>query len=191
MEMKCPNCETLISSDAVMCYACGSKIEPNPYNLNEGQLDTLRKAVIAMDNEEWSRAIEHYDDILRERPDISHYWVCRALALAFLDRKDEAWQNLCKAVEVDPENPEPWQARLEFALDEGNHHLKTHMDEYRRRHGRDADALYSLADSMFLLSPKHHMEIRRLCEEALLADPKHKKTRKLLKKLEKKLKKMR
>jgi tetratricopeptide (TPR) repeat protein len=189
MEVDCQNCGTSVSSDAVMCYACGANLNPNPHNLNEEQLSISGKAEAAMDSEDWTQAIGHYDKLLSERPDIGHFWVCKALAYGYLGRTEETWKYLCKAIEADPGNDEPWQVRLEFSIDGEGDYLKRHIDEFRYRFGKNPESLYGLAENIFMLSSDHCLEVQRLCDEALLIDPNHRKTRKLLKKVQKVMKK--
>lgn len=58
-------------------------------------------------------AVEHYDQLLAERPDLAQQvLVKRATALINLGRKDDARSDFERAIAADPENPEP---RLRFA----------------------------------------------------------------------------
>lgn len=61
----------------------------------------------------FTEAVEHYDQLLAERPDLAQQvLVKRATALVNLGREDDARGDFERAIAADPENPEP---RLRYA----------------------------------------------------------------------------
>ena len=153
----------------------------------------LEKAEEAMMNSNWTVAASEYDRILSERPDISHFWICKGLALSFLGRTDETWDCLCRAIEAEPNNEEPWQVRLEFSVDEEGDYLRKHLEAYFGKFGNGPEQALVLADKIFTLSNSRNMRYQialGLCDRVLATEPKNKRARKLSKQIQKTMKKL-
>jgi len=182
--VKCPNCGTDVPNTAVMCYACGDKLD-DPFNLDSKQASLFKEANNAMDNENWTKAIEHYSQLIELRPDVSHFLICMGIAYAFLDKNDTTWECYTKAIKIKPSDEEPWEMRLEFSLEAPGHYLQSHIHEYIEQFGGSSNSLFKLAEAIDLVSNKHNNIVLDLCKKILNQDPENKKAIKLMRKIEK------
>lgn len=174
----------MVAWNAPMCYACGAIID-NPFKLDTGQKSLFTQANDAMDREEWAKAAEFYDHLIKLRPDVSHFLSCAGVAYAFLDNKEKAWERHSRAIAVKPADEDVWQTRLEFAAEEVGPYLQIHIDEYIRYHKGSSESLAGLADSLFTVSKQHNAIVIDLCNKALNMDPENKIAMKLKKRIQK------
>ena len=188
MEVKCPECGTSVSNEAAMCYACGSQLSKNQFNLTEGLLEIMKKAEKAMDSENWNDAIVHFSTILSYRPEIADIWIYKAYAQSSMRDLEASWQSYSKAIEIEPNNEDNWETRFEMALEEPGDYFQKHIDEYFSQFGRNPDTLIKLAKRIILYPTDHVKTAIDFCNEILLKDAKNRKAKKILKKAKKMMK---
>jgi len=154
--------------------------------LSADLLKVAKHAESAMNSQDYLEAIKSYDEILSQRPDLDDVWAYRGIAFSFLDRPEDAWKSLYKAIELCPDDGGNWDALSEFALGcRGSDYFKRYISVYRKYHPEDTDALLEFSRStMYFL--KNLNFASELCKEFLGLKPGDKRGLKLLEKIERK-----
>jgi tetratricopeptide (TPR) repeat protein len=151
----------------------------------------MRLAEAAMGAEAGDEAVKRYGNILASRPELSHYWVCKATAHSLMGERDAAWDCLCKAIAAKPDDRDAWQARLEYVCEDAREKLQMHIDEYFRHFGLGEGPHLDLAEALLLVSPQDAALADRYIDNVHNANPTNKRAKKLKRQAEKALGKRR
>ena len=154
--------------------------------LNKDLLEEGKQAEKAMSGMDYEGAINHYDKILARRPDLDEVWAYKGIALSFLQRNEEAWFCLSKALEIRPDEGGNWDARQEFALNLKNtDYFRKHVEDYLKYHNEETKSILLHANAAIYFMKDYDFAIE-LCNRYLRIRPDDKHAKRLIEKALKK-----